>query len=88
MEEANVKPHSVIMQNREKLELTGICEVDSFSDELIVLKTEGAKLTIKGSGLKIERFSSENGDLDMTGRVIGLVYAENLKGSVKGRLFR
>ncbi len=88
MEESKLKPHSIIMQNREKLMLTGICDVDSFSDELIVLKTEDSRLTIKGGNLKIDRFVSETGDLDMTGRVIGLVYAESSKGSVKGRLFR
>lgn len=80
--------HGIIMENREKMSITGISEVENFSDEMITLKTPDDKLIIKGTNLHIGHFSAETGDFNMTGKVLGLVYSGAKKGSVKSRLFK
>lgn len=88
MEERQI-PHSFIMQERNNAVLTGILDVDSFSDDCIVLRTVMGKLTIKGEGLHISRFSAETGDLEFDGTFGGMVYTTDGKNkSLKGRLLR
>jgi len=46
---------NVILENRKKLTLTGIKDVLSFDDEIIVLESELGLLNIKGRDLKVNK---------------------------------
>lgn len=83
-----MEQHGIILENREKMSVSGIAEVENFSDEIITLKTGEDRLTIKGENLHICNFSAETGDFSMTGKVIGLVYSGGKKNTLKGRLFK
>ena len=54
---------NVILENRKKLTLTGIKDVLSFDDEIIVLESELGLLNIKGRDLKVNKISVETGDV-------------------------
>ena len=41
-------PHNVIMENRSKVMITGVRDVDTFDDQTIVLVTDSGELTIRG----------------------------------------
>ena len=50
-EQKHIKPHVLILENREKMNVSGVLDVESFNDEMVVLLTNKGKLTIKGENL-------------------------------------
>ena len=46
---------NIVLENRQKMTLTGVLEVISFDDEKIFLNTKLGNLTIKGSDLKMNK---------------------------------
>ena len=92
MEEKNTvqKKHSVILEDRKQLSLSGVSDVSGFDEETVVLETELGQLTVKGSSLHISTFSLETGELNLDGSICSLVYAENrqTEGGFFSRLFR
>jgi len=84
-------PHNVIMENREKLNISGVNDVDSFDEQSVVIFTDMGELTVKGSGLQIQKFSVETGELAISGRVYLMSYSEDAYekgGGFFGKLFR
>lgn len=87
-EQKHSKPHVLILENREKMNISGVADVDSFNDETVVLMTDKGKLTIKGANLKVSSFAVETGDLELQGNVMALAYVGNeQKKGVFGKLF-
>ncbi len=81
--------HSFIMENRKKLSLSGVCEVESFDENVIVLKTVMGGLTVKGEGLHISGFNRETGDFSVDGKIYAAAYNDDrAKGSMWGRIFK
>lgn len=72
--------HLLTLTDRKRLSLSGVEEVDSFDEETVALSTVGGALTIRGSGLKINKLSLDGGELLVEGRIDGLEYVgENEK---------
>ena len=71
MEEKNIvrKRHSVILEDRKQLSLSGVSDVSGFDEETVVLETELGQLTVKGSCLHINKFSLETGELNLDGNI-------------------
>lgn len=82
------KTHSVILENREKLSVSGVEDVSSFDEnEVSMLTTEGS-LIVRGSGLKVGRLSLDSGDVTLEGLVTELCYEEVAQSrSLWARLF-
>ncbi len=83
--------HSVIMENRRTMTISGITDVDSFDEKAIVLFTQLGELTIKGRELHIDSMSVETGDMVITGDIWSAVYGDRDRKkpvSAIGRLFR
>lgn len=72
--------HNLLLENREKLNLTGVNDVSNFDDKQIIAVTEMGYLTIKGSSLHINKFDTDNGELNVTGKVKELIYANKKIG--------
>lgn len=70
------RPHTVSLEGRRKLILTGIREVESFDEENIVLHTSCGALIIEGQGLHIEKLSLDGGDVIVEGQVDTLAYED------------
>ena len=79
--------HNMILENRKKLTLSGIEDVDSFDEECIILLTETGTLTVKGAVLHINRLSVETGEVLIEGEVDSLVYSDGDSGKTKGMGF-
>ena len=80
---------ALTLTGREKLSVTGVTEVESFNEEMVVLSTGDGPLTVLGSGLKIGQLSLENGKMWVEGRIDALSYADRReKGALMKRLFR
>ncbi len=92
VEEKNVvqKKHSLILENRKNLSLSGVSDVAGFDENTVTLITEAGELSVKGSNLHINKFSVETGELSLDGCVDSLLYSESKQqeGGFFGRLFR
>ena len=69
-------PHCLSLDNREKLILNGVSEVDNFDDKSITTYTTMGTLIIKGERLNIKKLSLELGELEVTGKIDSLVYSK------------
>ncbi len=92
MEEKRVQGmHNLTMENRGKITLTGIKDIHSFDDELVLVETELGILTIKGTDLKMNKLNLENSDLSIDGKIIALIYSESeieKKNKMFGKIFK
>lgn len=66
---------NIILENREKLNITGIVDVFSFDDQIIIVETELGLLTIKGDNLKINKLSIDTSDFCVDGYITSLTYS-------------
>lgn len=80
--------HGIILENRQKLSVSGVIDVIGFDEETVVLKTGLGDLTVKGNGLKVQSFAVETGSLLVEGNIAAIVYTESRqKRGVASRLF-
>ena len=81
--------HHIILEERERLTVSGVEEVESFDESAIYLTTAQGGLEIQGEGLHIEKLSLDGGDLKVEGRVNALIYDTDgrERGGWLGRLF-
>lgn len=86
----NELPHSLSLQDRRKLTVSGVEDVESFDENVVVLQTVGGLLILRGSALHIDKLSIEGGELLVTGRIDSLVYEDNAagRGGFFSRLFK
>ncbi|MBO5449643.1 MAG: sporulation protein YabP [Ruminococcus sp.] len=83
--------HNAILENRRKLMLTGVTDVESFNEEQINLYTQLGELTIKGNQLHINEMSVDSGDLSVEGDISALIYGDRDRRNrltTLGKLFR
>ena len=77
MTDENRIPHSLILNERNELNVSGVRDVDSFDEESVVAFTDLGELIISGDELHISRLDVETGDLSIEGNVKSLVYEGN-----------
>lgn len=68
--------HTVLINTRTKMTLTGIADVKSFDEALIVGKTEEEAISIRGENLHIDNLCLETGELEISGRIDSLAYSK------------
>ena len=57
-------PHTVHMEDRKKVEFTGITDVISFEPVKVMLESDYGVIVIKGDALHVNKLSVEKGELD------------------------
>lgn len=81
-------PHSLQMKERRQLTMTGVSEVVSFDENLVVLQTAMGTLHVQGQQLQLKNLSVEGGQVEVEGTVSALVYEEpRHTGGWRQRLF-
>lgn len=80
--------HSVVIDNRRKMSLTGVSEVAEFSESLVELKTCMGGLVIKGKGLNINKLNTDTGELNVNGEIISVQYTAKKKDGMFAGLFK
>lgn len=79
---------NLILENREKLTVTGVVDVLSFDDQIVIIETELGLLTIKGVDLRINKLSIDSSEVMIEGEIFSLGYSENtIAGKSGGNLF-
>ena len=87
----NTSIQNLILENREKLTISGVIDVLSFDDQIVILETELGMLTIKGEDLRINKLSIDNQDVIIEGNINTLTYSdkeEKKNGSLLGKIFK
>ncbi len=85
-----METHNIILEDRKKLHLSGVTDVDCFNECEIRLYTELGTLSVKGRGLHVNEISIESGSTVIEGEIDSLVYGDNTtkKLGLKGRLLK
>lgn len=85
-----VTNQNIVMENREKVSVTGVIDIHSFDDELVLAQTELGVLTIKGEDLKMNKLNLDNNELVVEGQIVAVAYSDgnhNKKG-IMNKLFK
>ena len=82
--------HNIVLENRKRMTVSGVREVDNFDEQTIVAVTSMGELTIGGSSLHIDRFSTEDGELAVEGEISSINYSDEPapSGGFFSRIFR
>ncbi|MEG1633129.1 MAG: YabP/YqfC family sporulation protein [Oscillospiraceae bacterium] len=82
------KPHTVIMEERGKLSVTGVEDVERFDEDEMIMLTSKGGLVVRGSGLHMDRLSLDVGEVCIAGLITDISYEETApSGSLWSRLF-
>lgn len=68
--------HKVVVDNRGRIEISGVLNVDSFDDQEIVLETEQGLLAMRGEEMHIKHLNLEQGQLLIEGFLLEMAYSE------------
>lgn len=84
---------NLILENREKLTVTGVEDVLSFDDQIVIIDTQLGLLTIKGDDLRINELNLDSSEVVIEGEIFNLGYSDNDIGkkngtSILGKIFK
>lgn len=78
------RSHSILMENREKVTITGVEDVDSFDESTVLLVTDLGYISLHGVDLHISKLNLEEGQLIVEGDINGIEYSEHEGSRGKG----
>ena len=83
---------NLVLENREKLSISGVIDVLSFDDQVVVVETELGLLNIKGDNLRINKLSLDTSEVVVEGEIYSLNYTDKnpdkKSGSIIGKIFK
>lgn len=82
-----IREHTLTLKNREKLSMSGVTEVISFEDTVVVLETALGTLVVQGEGLQLKTLSVDGGQVAVEGTVSALSYEAPRAGGWLRRIF-
>lgn len=77
---------NLVLENRGKLSVSGVLDVLSFDDQVIMIETELGLLTVKGQNLRINKLSIDTSEVVVEGEVAYLAYSEVAQNKSSGSL--
>ena len=80
--------HKMTMDERERLWISGVQEVESFDEEAVAIQTVKGLLYVRGSDLKVDKLEKNTGELTISGQIASLDYEDTgPKSGFWSRLF-
>ena len=76
MNEPQMIPHNLTLNDRKKLALTGATEVIRFDDASVVVNTPLGMLVVQGRELQLKTLSESGGNVTVEGSITSLSYEE------------
>lgn len=77
---------NLILENRGKLSISGVLDVLSFDDQVVVVETELGLLTVKGENIRINKLSIDTSEVIVEGEISYLAYSDKETEKTKGNL--
>ena len=69
--------HSITLNERKNLIITGVKKIDSFNEEEFLVETNMGYIIIKGKTLELVKLDTYQGTVSIKGTINGLNYMEN-----------
>lgn len=84
------REHTLTLRDRRQLTLTGVTRVISCDETGAMLETPLGNLTVGGQGIQVSELSVHTGQVNISGKIEYLQYAENRQssGSLLARLLK
>ena len=83
---------NLVLENREKLSVSGVNDVLSFDDEVVIIDTELGLLTVKGENIRINKLSLDTSEVIIEGEISNLLYSQNKQekssGTILSKIFK
>ena len=78
MEQLNLPAvlHTVTMEERRKLRISGVSDVDSFDENSVTVFTSMGDINILGENLHIIKIDVEKGELFLEGTIYSIAYVD------------
>ncbi|CCJ34328.1 MULTISPECIES: sporulation protein YabP [Caloramator] len=86
-----VKDHKIYIDNRKKIDITGVNTIYTFNEEQVSLSTIMGNLLIRGKDLKVNKLNVDTGEVSIVGEINSLTYIskdENRSESFIKKLFK
>ena len=77
---------NLILENRGKLSVSGVNDVLSFDDQVVMVDTELGLLTVKGENIRINKLSLDKAEVIIEGEISSLSYSQNKQEKNSGTL--
>lgn len=71
------QPHKLTLDERNRLNLTGVTRIERFDETLVVLRTTMGTLVIRGDGLHLQLLSLDGGQVRVDGTVDSMTYEDD-----------
>ena len=68
---------NLLLENRKKLNVSGVNDVLSFVDQVVIVDTELGLLTVKGENIRITKLSLDTAEVVIEGEISSLTYSDN-----------
>ena len=75
--------HTITINERKSITITGVKKIDSFDNEEFLLETTMGFIIIKGESLEIIKLDTYQGNVSIKGKINSLIYMENLNKKEK-----
>lgn len=84
------QPHTLIIEDRKKLSLSGITDVGNFDEEGILVYTDYGEITVKGEGIQVNVVNVETGQFEAEGKFSEIKYSDKTKakGGFLSKVFK
>ena len=85
-ERKSINMNTNIIQNLilGKLSISGVNDVLSFDDQVVMVDTELGLLTVKGENIRINKLSLDTSEVIIEGEISSLVYSQNKQDKNSG----
>ena len=78
------KEHEIKLVKRKEMAIFGVCEVISFDDESVRLRSVEGEIYVEGEDIKIGVLDTDKGVVTLTGKINGFYYVSEEKNTKKG----
>lgn len=83
---------NLVLENRKKLNVSGVNDVLSFDDQVVMVDTELGLLTVKGENIRINKLSLDTAEVIVEGEIASLSYSQNKQekntGTILSKIFK
>ncbi|MBO5143346.1 MAG: sporulation protein YabP [Clostridia bacterium] len=77
-EKKKICMQNVFLENRNRLNVTGVLDVLNFDEQTITVETELGVLAVKGSDLKLNKYNLDDTELSIEGEICSLAYEDKI----------
>ena len=74
-----IQKQTLTITNREELVVNEITKILGFDSDYVLLESHSGLITIEGDALAIENLNKEGGNVQITGKISAVVFADEKK---------